>query len=317
MRYRWQGYLLAACLLGAQPVLASEVVFIPKGASHVFWKEMARGAGNAALGQDMQLLWRGPALESAAVAQGRLIDHYRSKGVAAMIVAPNAAGPLLQPLKAARQAGCKLVIVDSPLQPTLGLPYVGTHNQAAGESAGEYAANLKPPPRKVLLLRFSADHDSTRQREDGFGSRLRQLLPNVQIIDVADNGITMAETRDKAQRVLAQYGDADLVFTPNESTTEGAIYALQAAGLAGKVRHVGFDYSPLIDKALRAGSLQAVVTQDPYQIGVRAMEVVGLLLQGKPVAASHFIPASLVTASSLAQPAVDARLRPFLGYLPR
>lgn len=304
----WSGLLQAA-----QP----GVVFIPKGASHVFWKEMARGAQNAALGLDINLIWRGPALEKDAVSQAKLMAYYNGKGMAGMIVAPNAAAPLLQPLQSAQKAGSKLVIVDSPLQPSLGLPYVGTNNRTAGEMAADYAATLKPPPRKVLLLRFSSLHDSTRERENGFRDRMRQLLPAVQIDDIADTGITVADSRDKAVAVLAHAGDADLIFTPNESTTEGAIQALQQSGLAGKLRHIGFDYSPLIDKSLRAGTLQAAVTQDPYQIGVRAVTVISDLLQKKPVAATYYIPATLVTLPSLSQPVIDARLRPFLEYMAR
>lgn len=306
-----------ATLCASAAAAPASIIFIPKGASHVFWKEMARGAQNAAMGQDISLVWRGPSLENDAASQAKLLTYYAGKGMAGMIVAPNAAAPLLQPLQAAHKAGCQLVIVDSPLQPSLGLPYVGTNNHAAGEMAADYAATLKPVPRKVLLLRFSSLHDSTRERENGFRDRLRQLLPAVQIDDIADTGITVADTRGKALAVLARAGDADLIFTPNESTTEGAIQALQQSGLAGKLRHIGFDYSPLIDKSLRAGTLQAAVTQDPYQIGVRAVAVISDLLQKKPVAATHYIPATLVTLPSLSQAVIDSRLRPFLEYMAR
>lgn len=317
MRHVLKGLLLG-CLVGG--VMAAEpagVVFIPKGASHVFWKEMARGAEDAAREQGVRLIWRGPALENDAVSQGKLIHYYSGKGMAGMIVAPNASAELQLPLQAARQAGSQLVIVDSPLQPAMGLPYVGTNNRAAGEMAGEFAAAIKPPPRKVLLLRFSALHDSTRDRENGFRDRLRQLQPDVQIVDVADTGISVMDSREKALLQLAGQADADLVFTPNESTTEGTIQALLQSGQAGRVRHVGFDYSPLIDKALRRGNLQAAVIQDPYQMGVRALATLSDLLQRKAVPPQTYIPATLVSGSNLAQPAIDSKIRPFLDYIPR
>ncbi|MDC7717167.1 substrate-binding domain-containing protein [Vogesella sp. DC21W] len=303
----------APFLQAAQP----NVVFIPKGASHVFWKEMARGAQDAALGLSINVVWRGPALENDAVSQGKLLEHYASKGFAGMIVAPNASAALQAPLRQVLHAGCRVVIVDSPLQPGLGLPYVGTHNAAAGALAAEYAAHLQPAPRKVLLLRFSARHDSTRERENAFRDRLQQLLPASRIEEREEVGITVFDTRDKVLKVLAAHPDADLVFTPNESTTEGTIQALQDAGLAGKLRHVGFDYSPRIDRALSGGQLQAVVMQDPYQMGVRAMTVIAQLLKKKPVPAVSYTPATLVTTADLAQPAVQAQVRPYLDYLQR
>lgn len=305
---------LTPCVLAATP---GEVVFIPKGASHVFWKEMARGAEDAARQQGLRLTWRGPSQENDAVSQGKLIGYYSGKGIGGMIVAPNASAELQAPLLAARQAGSQLVIVDSPLQPPLDLPYVGTHNLAAGEMAGEFAARLKPAPHKVLLLRFSSLHDSTRERENGFRDRLRQLLPAVQIEDVADTGITVADSRSKTLQQLARHADADLVFTPNESTTEGTIQALQQRNLAGKMRHIGFDYTPLIDKTLRSGQLAAAVMQDPYLMGVKAVGVLQQLMQKKTVPALTYIPATLVTAQSLRQPVMAAKVRPFLGYLQR
>ncbi len=318
MRKRLSGLGLVLALLC--PLLVAQpasVVFIPKGTSYVFWKEMARGAEQAASEQGLRLIWRGPALENDAVSQGKLIVAYSSRGIGGMIVAPNASAELQAPLQGAGQAGSKLVIVDSPLQPSLGLPYVGTNNHAAGELAADYAANLKPPPRKVLLLRFSVKHDSTRQREDAFRDRLRQRLPHVQISEVADTGITMTDSRSKALEYLARVPDADLVFTPNESTTEGTLQALQQRGLAGRVRHIGFDYTPRIDNALLHGQLQATVLQNPYQMGARAVAVMQQLLVGKPVPATSYIPVTLVTRQSLAQPAVAAQVRPFLGYVQR
>ncbi|UDM16631.1 substrate-binding domain-containing protein [Vogesella sp. XCS3] len=273
-------------LQAAQP----NIVFIPKGASHVFWKEMARGAQDAALGLSINMVWRGPALENDATAQAKLLGHYAAKGFAGMIVAPNASAALQLPLQQVKNAGSKVVIVDSPLQPA---------------------------PRKVLLLRFSAKHDSTRERENAFRDRLQQLLPASRIEEGEEVGITVFDTRDKVQKVLAAHPDADLVFTPNESTTEGTIQALQDAGLAGKLRHIGFDYSPRIDRALSGGQLLAVVMQDPYQMGVRAMTILAELLQKKPVPAVSYTPATLVTAGDLAQPVVQARVRPYLDYLQR
>ena len=303
----------APLLQAAQP----NIVFIPKGASHVFWKEMARGAQDAALGLSLNMVWRGPALENDALAQGKLLGYYAAKGFAGMIVAPNASAALQAPLRQVKNAGGKVVIVDSPLQPGLGLPYVGTHNAAAGALAAEYAAHLHPAPRKVLLLRFSDKHDSTRERENAFRDRLQQLLPASRIEEGAEVGITVFDTRDKVQKLLAAHSDVDLVFTPNESTTEGTIQALQDTGLAGKLRHIGFDYSPRIDRALSGGQLLAVVMQDPYQMGVRAMTILAELLQKKPVPAASYTPASLVTAADLAQPVVQARVRPYLDYLQR
>lgn len=43
---------------------SKRVIFIPKGSTHVFWKEMARGAGDFARQNGVTLVWRGPVLKT-------------------------------------------------------------------------------------------------------------------------------------------------------------------------------------------------------------------------------------------------------------
>src|SRR5206468_2779406 len=96
-------------------------------------------------------------------------------------------------------------------------------------------------------------------------------------------------TRDTAltaaQNLLNRYGkDVQGVFTPNESSTAGMILALKDAGLSGSVKHVGFDASPPLIEALRAGTVQGLVVQDPFQMGYLGVKNAVAAAQKQPVA---------------------------------
>lgn len=288
------------------------VVFIPKGNTHVFWKEMARGAGDFARQNGVTLVWRGPVLEDDTEAQASLIRLYAEKQFDGLILAPNSPLRLNGALLLAQTKGLKVLTVDSALQGRPDIPLVETDNRQAGRMAAEQAVRDRPGMHKVLLLRYSSEHLSTQEREEGFRERLQQLLPTVQIIDQYQIGITVLDSRNKTLPLLQQYPDVDVVFTSNESSTEGVIQALQEAGLSGKIAHYGFDFSLRIHNALRDGYLRASMMQDPYRMGVEAMKAVLQMMQGQAVAGIRYTPAILLTDTALQDPQIRRKTAPYL-----
>ena len=55
------------------------------------------------------------------------------------------------------------------------------------------------------------------------------------------------------------------------------------AGLAGKVKFVGFDGGPSLINGLREGHLHGTVLQDPAEMGYRSVEAMRSHLHDKPV----------------------------------
>ena len=70
----------------------------------------------------------------------------------------------------------------------------------------------------------------------------------------------------------------------NETSTGGMLLALQDAGLAGKVKLVGFDGTTAFVAAMRAGQMHGFALQNPFGMAVRAVETMVDHLLGKPVA---------------------------------
>ena len=79
----------------------------------------------------------------------------------------------------------------------------------------------------------------------------------------------------------------DGIFCPNESTTFGMLLALRKAGLAGKMKLVGFDASEKLVKGLRDGDIDALVVQDPFKMGDLAVRAMVDHLHGQPPAGAH------------------------------
>jgi ribose transport system substrate-binding protein len=102
------------------------------------------------------------------------------------------------------------------------------------------------------------------------------------------------------------------IFTPNESTTFGMLLALRKAGLAGKVRFVGFDASEKLVQAVRTGEIDALVVQRPFEMGYLAVKTMVSFLKGKPVDKRIDTGSTLVTRDNLDQPEIKALVSPDL-----
>jgi ribose transport system substrate-binding protein len=129
-------------------------------------------------------------------------------------------------------------------------------------------------------------------------------------------GATTETANAKSESLLAAQkadaGNVQGVFCPNESTTFGMLLALRKMGLNGKVKFIGFDSSDKLVEGLQAGDLHALVLQDPFGMGYRAVTTMVDVIKGKTVDKRIDTGAKLLTKDNMAQPEMNALLHPDL-----
>ncbi len=307
----------SAAEAGGKPRIA----VIPKGTTHEFWKTVHAGAVKASRELGVDIVWKGPLKEDDLKDQIELVQSFVAQKVSGIVLAPLSDKGLVNPVKAARDAGIPVVIFDSDLQGGAHESFVATDNVAAGRMAGEQLAKLVGETGSVILLRYQEGSASTTNREQGFLDAIK-AHPGIRI--VSDNqygGATTESAFSTSESLLAAHkaaaGEVGGVFAPNESTTFGMLLALRKAGLAGKLKFIGFDASDKLVQALREGHLDALVLQDPMNIGYLAVKTMAHVLKHEPVQARVDTGATLVTRDNLDTPAVkqlvQPDLKPWLG----
>jgi ribose transport system substrate-binding protein len=95
--------------------------------------------------------------------------------------------------------------------------------------------------------------------------------------------------------------------TPKES---GGAGNGQESGARGGIRFVGFDASPPLVSALRAGQIQGLVIQDPVRMGYEGVKTLVAHLEGKSVESSISTGEILATPENMDEPEIAARLDP-------
>lgn len=313
MHVRFLVLLLLAATVSATEL---EIAVIPKGTTHEFWKSIHAGAVKAereltAAGTPVKVLWKGPLKEDDRSGQIEVVENFVARGLAGIVLAPLDDQALVAPVEAAARAKIPLVIIDSGIKTTHITSFVATNNLEGGRRGGERLAEILGGTGKVLLLRYSEGSASTMLREQGFLEAIAKH-PGITVVSKSQYaGATRDSALTAAQNLLNQHGEAlQGVFTPNESSTAGMILALKQAGLAGTVKHVGFDCSkPLVD-ALKAGTLHGLVVQDPFQMGYLGVKHCVEAILGKPVPAQIDTPVQLVTRDNLETQAIKDLLNP-------
>jgi ribose transport system substrate-binding protein len=308
--------IAAAACKGRGGTGGTRIAVIPKGTTHEFWKTVHAGAVKAAREAGVELVWKGPLKEDDLRAQIELVQSFVTQRVAGIVLAPLSDKALIIPVKAAREAGIPVVVFDSDLQSELPASFVATDNVAAGRMAGEHLAKVLGDRGNVVLLRYQEGSASTANREKGFLEAVR-ARPGIKL--VSDNqyaGATTETAFSTSESLLAAHraaaGGVDGVFAPNESSTFGMLLALRKAGLAGKIRFVGFDASDKLTGGVREGHLEALVLQDPMNMGYLAVSTMARHLKGEPVQKRMDTPAVLATRDNLDTPAIKELLQPDL-----
>jgi ribose transport system substrate-binding protein len=189
---------------------------------------------------------------------------------------------------------------------------VASNNYHGGELAADEMGRLLGGKGKVLALRYQEGVFSTEQREKGFIERMKSAYPG--IVLVSSNqfaGATRDTAKTAAENLLNRFGnDIDGMFTPNESSTAGALLALEDAGKAGKIRFIGFDTSDVFVKAMHDGKLQGIVVQNPFRMGELGVKTLVDHLLGKKIEPRVDTGVTLITPANADTPEAKKLLHP-------
>jgi ribose transport system substrate-binding protein len=289
------------------------IAVIPMGTSHIYWKSVEAGARQAAKELGIDMAWKGPVRENDRAQQIAIVEQFVSEGRSGIVLAPLDENALLRPVAAGMAKKIPVVIIDSALKGEPGKDFVSivsTDNHAGGKMGAEELLKLLNGKGKVILLRAQEGTASTTAREEGFLEEIKKH-PDIKIlVDNRYAGATAAEAQTTAMNMLDKIRQADGMFCPNEGTAFGALLALRQAGIAGKIKLVGFDTSPSLIEGLKKGEIQALVAQHPKKMAYEAVKLVVAKIHGEDVPQKVDSGAELITAENLDTPEIQKLLNP-------
>ncbi|MEK6236721.1 MAG: substrate-binding domain-containing protein [Planctomycetales bacterium] len=143
---------------------------------------------------------------------------------------------------------------------------------------------------------------------------MKKEFPKINILASDEySGVTPEDALEKSQNLLQRFGEeVDGVFAVCEPNTAGMLQALEDQGLAGKVKFVGFDPSPVFRAALEKKHMHGIVLQDPVQMGYLAVKTMVKRLRNPEVTIEKYVNTgeNLATPENMKEPDMAKLLEP-------
>ena len=277
---------------GAAPQAAATTVTAPPKASKdykisllqgvvgdQFYITMQCGAQDEAKALGVTLNTQGPQKFDPTL-QKPILDSIVAGKPDALLVAPTDVQAMQQPLEQAAAAGVKVVLVDTTTNdPSYAVSAIASDNEGGGAAAFDAIKQLHPEGGKVMVMGLDPGISTTDARAKGFEEAVAKD-PKFTYVGVQ---YSHNDPATAAQLIGAQLQkDPDLVgvFAVNLFAAEGSATGIKQAGKSGAVQVVGFDAGPNQIQALREGTVQALVAQDPGIIGKFGVDEAVTALEG-------------------------------------
>jgi len=264
-----------------------------------FYITMNCGAQAEARKQGVTLDFQGPDQFDAQL-QTPIVNATAAKKPDAILVAPTDTKAMFVPIKQAADNGSKVVLVDTTLeQPDLAVSQIASDNLGGGREAAKALGELIGGSGKVFVVNVKPGISTTDARGKGFEEEAKRLGLEYVGQDYSNDDPAKAAAIVKAQ--LARDPDIKGIFATNLFSAEGAASGLREAGRQEDVKIVGFDAGPKQVEDLESGLVQALIAQQPAEIGRLGVQQAVAALKGQPTRKEIGTGFTTLTKENLAQ----------------
>jgi ribose transport system substrate-binding protein len=305
--------LLAVVILSAWTIAAravdsatqdKTVAFVPGVMGNAFYVSMECGIRAEAAKYGFKINIQG-AQQFDPSLQLPIVNAVVAAKPAGLLIAPTDSKAMLAPISEAVSAGIKVALVDTTLDDTSKVvTAIATDNTAGGASAADALAKLIGEKGEVMVIAFQAGASTSDQRQRGFEGEIKKF-PNIKYIGFQISNNDPSKAAAEVGSTLAAHPGLAGIFATNDRSAEGAATGLRVADKVGAVKIVGFDAGDTQIRQLKDGLVEALIAQQPYQIGVDGVDAIANALTGKSVEHSLTTGTVTITRDNLQEPEIQ------------
>jgi ribose transport system substrate-binding protein len=279
------------------PPARPRIALVMKTLNSPFFLDMQRGAQAAAGELGVELIAQAPERELDVEKQMQIVENLIQARVQALCLTPSGSKELVPVVGKANKAGIPVIIVDTPLDDAAVaadrvsyVSFIGSDNFAGGKLAGEHLARVCSGPTSVAVLEGIPGPETHDSRIRGFRAGIASS-GQIRIVASQPANTERDQGFNVMQNLLQAHRDLGAVFASNDLMALGALEAIAAAGLTGRIMILGFDATDEARKEIQAGRMEASVAQNPAAMG--RMAVSNALQAVRGVALPKALPVSI------------------------
>ncbi len=276
--------MITALVLAAAPQVATaqdkiKIGFLP-GVVDPFYQVMQVGVEAASKELGIEVVTQIPQTWGVE-AQTPILDAMVARGDLDYIVtAPTDKDQMIGPLKAAVDAGIKVITVDTFLGDgdyvngpvTFPISYIGSDNVEGGRISARGLAKAIGGKGIVYVNSTNPNVSSVEGREQGFKEVMEKEFPDIKVLGPDYNLDDQNKATQQTAAVLEREADLAGVFGTNVFSAQGAGTAVVNAGLGGHVQVVAYDATQLAIELMNNGVVSLVLAQKPFDMGYLAVQ---------------------------------------------
>ncbi len=304
------GALLAAGLVpDARAADKKTLAWIPKATNSTFWLAVKRGAEKAGSELGYDVLYVGVQEQTNIAGQVNLVNDMVVRKVAGILIAATDAKALAPAVDKAIDKGVPVITLNSGVDSDKPYAYIATDNIGAAKMAAKTMAELVGGKGKIGDIGITAGSQTGREREQGFLDGMK-AYPDIKVLGVQYCGCDPAKALNIATDLMTANPDLAGFYGACDGGGTGSGQLVKQKGLKGKVHVVSFDTSPEELQLFKDGYIEALIVQDPFQMGYRGVYAMDKVLKGEKVEPRVVaIPAQVVTKANFDDPKIQELLK--------
>jgi LacI family transcriptional regulator len=190
-------------------------------------------------------------------------------------------------VKSLKEKGIPVVTLVSDLPSTERDHFVGINSRAAGRTAGVLMGRFLGPGRaQVMVLAQSMLLRDAIERRHGFDEVLQAEFPQVEALPTLESHGSDATLRAAVTEQLRAAPDVRGIYVLG-SGHRALAATLADLGLTGRFVIIGHELTPFTRRALMAGHLDAIITQNPGHLARSALRVLRAQADRLPIDAAQ------------------------------
>jgi ribose transport system substrate-binding protein len=261
-----------------------------------FYQDMESGMRNQAAKYGYSLIVVDASRDNAK--QQSQVEDFISKRVDAIVLTPYDSQAIGSAIAEANTSNIPVFTADIASTSKQGnvVAHIASDNVQGGFVAGKLICQAVHDGGSIAIV-DEPEVTSVQDRVKGFKEAIAQTCPAVKIVADVDSGGTRDKASSDTGDILQAHRDLRGVFGINDDSALGALAAVKAAGMTGKIAIVGYDATPEARKAIAAGEMYGDAIQFPAKIGATTIDVIHDYFAGQKPAAVVKIPVGTFTAA--------------------
>jgi ABC-type sugar transport system substrate-binding protein len=232
------------------------------------------------------------------------VNSMIAQGVDLIFLAPREEKPLIPAIKAAKNAGIPVILLDRNVDASLAkagedyVTFIGSNFIEEGQRVADWLVKNANGKTTIIELEGTTGSSPANDRKKGFDDVIAKH-PDFKIVASQTGDFARDKGRQVAETLLQAHPDTNVVYAHNDEMAIGAISAIEAAGkVPGKdILVLSIDGGKEAVQAVVDGKIAAVVECNP-RFGPKAFDTAVAYANGDKIPAKLINPDQFYDASN-------------------